>query len=151
VPEVARQLNISERAVRKRITAGTLDAHKEGSAWVVLLPATMGAVPAAPTAQEAVPEGGTAAPDVGQGLHEAIVQLRTLLAEERQRADRYLEASTIWQGRALQLEERLKALEAGPIAGDVPQERDPGPVRDVQTAKPPDSLIDRIRRVIGRG
>jgi hypothetical protein len=37
VPETARLLNISERAVRKRITAGTLDAHKEGNAWVVLL------------------------------------------------------------------------------------------------------------------
>jgi hypothetical protein len=103
VPEVARVLGISERAIRKRITAGTLDAHQEGSAWVVLLPATSEAVPAVPAAQGAAPEGGTADQDV----HEAIVQLRTLLAEERQRADRYLEASTIWQGRALQLEERL--------------------------------------------
>ena len=60
--------------------------------------------------------------------------MRTLLAEERQRADRYLEASTIWQSRALQLEERLKALGAGPIVGDipqdVPQERNPAPLRD---------------------
>src|SRR5215213_8870117 len=117
VPQVARVLGISERAVRKRITAGTLDAHKEGSAWVVLLHATSEAVPAVPAAQEAAPEGGTR-PDASQGVHEAIVQLRTLLTEERQRADRYLEASTIWQGRAMQLEERLKALEAGPIAGD---------------------------------
>jgi hypothetical protein len=88
VPQVARVLGISERAVRKRITAGTLDAHKEGSAWVVLLPATSEAVPAVPAAQGAAPEGGTAARDVDQGVHEAIIQLRTLLAEERQRADR---------------------------------------------------------------
>jgi hypothetical protein len=106
VPEVARVLGISERAIRKRITAGTLDAHQEGSAWVVLLPATSEAVPAVPAAQGAAPEGGTT-PDASQGVHEAITQLRTLLAEERQRAVRYLEASTIWQGRALQLEERL--------------------------------------------
>jgi hypothetical protein len=32
VPETARLLGISERAVRKRITAGTLEAHKEGTA-----------------------------------------------------------------------------------------------------------------------
>src|SRR5215213_11991027 len=74
VPEVARLLGISERAVRKRITTGTLDAHKEGSAWVVLLPTTTGAVLAAPAAPEAVPSaapgGGTAVPDVGHGLHE---------------------------------------------------------------------------------
>jgi hypothetical protein len=78
-------------------------------------------------------------------VHEAIVQLRTLLVEERQRADRYLEASTIWQGRALQLEERLKALEAGPVAGDVedaPTMRESGPDRGAvvpETSEPPRS------------
>jgi hypothetical protein len=121
VPETTRLLGISERAVRKRITAGSLDAHKEGNAWVVLLPATKGAVPAAPAAQETVPEAAPVSGTATSDVHEAVIQLRTLLAEERQRADRYLEASTIWQGRALQLEERLKALEAGPIAGDVDQ------------------------------
>src|SRR5215213_1635252 len=82
VPQVARVLGISERAVRKRIMAGTLDAHKEGSAWVVLLHAISEAVPAVPAAQRAALEGGTR-PDASQGVHEAIVQLRTLLAEER--------------------------------------------------------------------
>ena len=139
VPEVARLLGISERAVRKRITAGSLDAHKEGSAWVVLLPATTEAAPAALAAPEAVPsaapESGTAALDVGQGLHEAIVQLRTLLAEERQRADRYLEASTIWQGRAMHLEERLRAIDTGPIPQTAepehtPQDANSAPLRD---------------------
>jgi hypothetical protein len=160
VPEVARLLGISERAVRKRITAGTLDAHKEGNAWVVLLHATTGAVPAASAAQEAVPstepEGGTAALDV----HEAMVQLRTLLAEERQCADRYLEAPTIWQGRALQLEERLQALEAGPIAGDVedpprdaPREPTAHERREAFWHAPagaPTTLRAVIRRLIGR-
>lgn len=154
VPEVARVLGISERAVRKRITVGTLDAHKEGNAWVVLLPATTEAVPAVLAAPGAVPEsgtgGGTAAPDVGQGLNEAIVQLRTLLAEERQRADRYLEASTIWQSRALQLEERLKALESGPIAADIvqnaPQERDSAPQRDDVPAEASDTRQAAWRR-----
>jgi hypothetical protein len=101
---------------------------------VVLLPSTTEAALAAPAASgtvpSAAPEGGTGAVDV----HEAIIQLRTLLAEERQRADRYLESSTIWQGRAMQLEKRLKALESGPIAGEAsetPEEHDPGPERDI--------------------
>ena len=155
VPEVARLLRISERAVRKQITAGALDAHKEGNAWVVLLPSTMGAVPVVPAAQEAVPgavpEGGPAGPDV----HEAIIQLRTLLAEERQRADRYLEASTIWQGRARQLEERLQALESGPMpAGeprqDASRDANTGPQRDDQPAKGAKGLWRRFLRLVER-
>jgi hypothetical protein len=82
-------------------------------------------------------------------VHEAIVQLRTLLAEERQRADRYLEASTIWQGRALQLEERLNALEAGPIAGDVgdaPTTHESGPLRGAAAAEASDTRPAAWRR-----
>ena len=86
VPEVARVLGISERAVRKQITAGTLDAHKEGSAWVELLPATPGAVPAAPAAPRAVPDGasrgGTAAVDVAP-LAELIGRLTRVNQELR--------------------------------------------------------------------
>jgi hypothetical protein len=59
-----------------------------------------------------------AARDSGQGAAEAVTVLRELLAEERQRADRLLEASTIWQTRAMQLEAQLKAIAAGPIAQD---------------------------------
>ena len=164
VPETARLLGISERAVRKRITAGTLEAHKEGTAWVVLLPSTMVTVLAAPAAPGAVPsaalEGGTGAVDV----HEAIVQLRTLLAEERQRADRYLESSTIWQGRAMQLEERLQALEAGPIAVETSEISQDAPVTHEREptaherreafwhapAGAPTTLRAVIRRLIGR-
>jgi len=39
VPEVARLLGISERGVRDRITRGTLQAEREGTRWMVLLPA----------------------------------------------------------------------------------------------------------------
>jgi len=52
VPEAARLLGISERAVRKRITTGALDAEREGNGpWQVRLGAE-GAVPAGT-------EGGT--------------------------------------------------------------------------------------------
>lgn len=46
VPEAARHLGISERAVRKRIEAGTLPAERDGSKWIVTVPIT---------AEEAVP------------------------------------------------------------------------------------------------
>ncbi len=149
VPEVARALGISERAVRKRITAGTLEAHKEGNAWVVLLPATMEAVPAAPAAPGAVPiaapEGGTAAVDVAP-LAELIDRLTR---DNRELAA----AAALWQERARFLGERLQALEAGPIAGeasDVPQERDPGPERDVAGVRAPETVIARVRRLLRR-
>jgi len=43
VPQAARYLGISERAVRKRITAGTLRAEKDGPHWSVFLSAVPGA------------------------------------------------------------------------------------------------------------
>jgi hypothetical protein len=151
VPEVARLLGISERAVRKRITAGTLDAHKEGNAWVVLLPATTGAVPMAPAASGAVP---SAAPVGGTGT--AAVDL-TPLVEHLERKDaeirRLSDALAGWQFRALRAEEKIEALEAGPIAGeasDIPQERAPAPGRDDEPVRASETLIDRVRRLIGR-
>ncbi len=45
VPQAARYLGISERAVRKRIEAGTLAAERDGRQWVVFLGAIPDAVP----------------------------------------------------------------------------------------------------------
>jgi len=45
VPQAARYLGISERAVRKRIEAGTLAAERDGRQWVVFLAAVPDAVP----------------------------------------------------------------------------------------------------------
>jgi hypothetical protein len=152
VPEVARLLGISERAVRKRITAGTLDAHKEGNAWVVLLSATTGAVPAAPAAPEAVP---SAAPEGGTGA--AAVDL-TPLVEYLERKDaeirRLSDALAGWQFRALRAEEKIEALEAGPIAGDTAGDaavtHEGAPVSDDAPVRVSESLIDRLRRLLGR-
>ncbi len=112
VPEVARVLGISERAVRKRITAGTLDAHKEGNAWVVLLSSTTGAVPAAPAAPGAVPERGT------EGGTVDVAPLAELLADVTRRNEELAAAAALWQYRAMQAEERLAQLEPGPIIDD---------------------------------
>jgi len=45
-----------------------------------------------------------------------------------------------------ELDRQLRAGEAF----DVPQERDPGPVRDDQPVRVSESLIDRLRRLLGR-
>ena len=45
VPQTARLLGISERAVRKRITTGTLSAELSPHGWLVDLPAVLEAVP----------------------------------------------------------------------------------------------------------
>ncbi len=42
VPAAAQALGIKERAVRKRITAGTLEAVRDGARWLVYLPAPDG-------------------------------------------------------------------------------------------------------------
>jgi len=147
---VARVLGISERAVRKRITAGTLDAHKEGNAWVVVLPSTTGAVPAAPAAPGAVPERGT------EGGTVDVAPLADLLADVTRRNEELAAAAALWQYRAMQAEERLAQLEAGPIAGDsdrgaleMPQERAAGTLRGDQPEVVSERLIGRIRHMLG--
>lgn len=155
VPETARLLGISERAVRKRITAGTLEAHKEGNAWVVLLPSTTEAVPAAPAAPgavpSAVPEGGTV----------DLASMAELIGQLTRDNQELAAAAALWQERARFLGERLQALEAGPIAGDVghaPQDvpREPTPHERREAfwhapARASEGLIARLRRLLGRG
>jgi len=115
VPEAARALGISERAVRKRITAGTLAAEKAGPAWVVALPAGTGAVPGAvPGAGVAEPAVPGAAQGAGAGGTD-LAPLADLIERQGEAIQRLTEAATAWQFRALRAEGQLKALEAGPI------------------------------------
>jgi hypothetical protein len=115
--------------VRKRITVGTLQAHKEGTAWVVLLPATTGVVLAELAAQEAVPQGGPER--VMGGTTVPAVDLTPLVAmieRKDQEIQRLNDAAMAWQFRALRAEERLSALESGPISS-MPQDAKSGPLR----------------------
>ncbi len=67
VPQAARHLGISERAVRKRIAAHTLPAERDGSGpWRVRVGTGEGAVPEPP-------EVGTTAPDAAPGGTGALV------------------------------------------------------------------------------
>ncbi len=130
--ETAIVLGVSERTVRRAIQRGEIVATKRAGSFQITsdaidafrrrdtghrtLPHTTTPDSGA-AAQDAIHDRA-AATDSGQGAAEAVTVLRELLAEERQRADRLLEASTIWQGRAMQLEAQLKAIAAGPIAQD---------------------------------
>lgn len=118
VPEVARALGISERAVRKRITAGTLEAVKAGPAWSVFLPtgppAAQGAVPGGTAEPPAVPSTATGAAQGGTDLQPLADVIADLTRENRELAA----AAALWQERARTLEGRVLALTAGDIAPD---------------------------------
>lgn len=94
------------------------------------------ATPDLPSA--AAHDTNAAAQDIGPGSVEAVAVLRELLAEERRKSDSLLESSLIWQTRALQLQERLAALEAGPIVAPAPSE----------SANTPQDAQDASRRVV---
>ncbi len=127
VPEAARALGISERAVRKRIDAGTLEAEKDGRSWSVFLPTLTGAarpaVPAAPVTVVAEPGTGTgpepASPPAAHAVPEAVppsvdlAPLAELIERQASEIQRLTEAATTWQMRAGILEQQLKQLTAG--------------------------------------
>jgi hypothetical protein len=106
VPEVARLLGISERAVRKRITAGTLDAVKEAGVWIVTLEAvptepigTTGGTGTAPQ-QAADPGSQNAPPDQD---HRIIDELRARIADLELDRDR-------WHDQAQHEQENVRGL-----------------------------------------
>lgn len=118
VPEAARLLGISERAVRGRIQRGTLPAYREGTAWVVELDTAP--IPPPPVVSIA-PEP---APTVDLAPLAAVID--RLTAENA----RLVEAATLWQLRATQAERRVAELTAGtvePADTDVPPPTAPEP------------------------
>jgi len=103
VPEVARLLGISERGVRDRITRGTLQAEREGTRRMVLLPAERlasppeddvvgGGSPRGSGAVSGTVGGGSGALTTPAVVEQAIARtgqqytadLRTMLAELRE-------------------------------------------------------------------
>jgi hypothetical protein len=103
VPQVARLLGISERAVRKRITAGTLSAERTRTGWWVdmeAVPTEPSAVPAEPSPEPAAALGGTAVP--GGGTSTALT--------EAQRAEALGEYAAAILAPAFATIERLEAV-----------------------------------------
>jgi excisionase family DNA binding protein len=75
VPQAARVLGISERAVRKRITAGSLPAERDGRQWIVY-------VPAVPNGTTGTIDGTTAAPSEPSGGTSAVPELLMMIREK---------------------------------------------------------------------
>jgi len=150
VPEAARALGISERAVRKRITAGARDAEKDGTAWAVSLPAGTGAVrgavpaaePAAPTEPHAVPGAAPGAVPGGPDL----APVAELIADLSRRNADLAASAALWQERARVLEGRLLALGAGEVSQDAPRTPSAPPGAAEQPNPARDTLAARWRR-----
>ena len=130
--EAAVELGVSERTVRRAIQRGEIAATKRAGSFQIT-PSALEHYRQRETGQHTLSRAATsdshaaaqdtkakraAAPDAGHVAGDASVVLRELLAEERRKSDALLEASLIWQTRAMQLEQRLKELEAGPITSE---------------------------------
>jgi hypothetical protein len=113
VPHAARVLGISERAVRKRIDAGTLFAVRDGRAWVVYLEEAVGGTDTAAAAEPAVPAEPVPEPAAAPGGTVDLAPLADLIADLTRQNAQPTEAAAVWQVRAIQAEERLKQLTAG--------------------------------------
>lgn len=97
VPQVARLLGISERAVRKRITMGSLRAERAPQGWQILLEAVPGtvlddaeavpgtAVPPEPTAGTASTAATAVSDELVEQLRSEVAFLRQELQEQRER------------------------------------------------------------------
>jgi hypothetical protein len=103
VAEAAQAFGISHDAVRSRLRRGTLEGHKVGDEWRVTLPADR-----QPTGNVSPQQAATGSP-TGNDLSPLVDHIAAL----EDQLQRLTEASTMWQVRARQAEEQLKALTAG--------------------------------------
>ncbi len=174
IAEAAARLGISPEATRKRIQRGTLPGRKVAGAWYVDAKAVP-AEPAGPLATppsgrpDAVPTSLAGRPDDADGTVqprpdttppvvelEAVAVLRDLLAEERERADRYMTAAALWQERARGFEERLLQLSAGdpppPKDAVVTRQDAPGAMNAPATGQEARGVLRRLwGRLVGQG
>jgi hypothetical protein len=117
--DAAERLGITVNAVRQRLKRGTVHGKKTAAGWVVFLStdqATRDDAGRRPTDQ---PSGMTRPATNRPGDQAAIAPLADLLADVTRRNEELAAAAALWQYRAMQAEERLAQLEAGPVAGDV--------------------------------
>lgn len=121
VPAAADRLGLTERAVRKRIAAGTIMAERTAAGWRVALPTEPGPEPGPPSAGP-VPEPGPE-PAVLAALQSEVAFLRSELQAQRERHAREVEA---WQER-LREAHLLAAQQRALPAPDATEATAPGP------------------------
>ncbi len=112
VPAAAQALGISERAVRKRITAGTLEAVRDGTRWLVYLPAPDGTSTGSSEDRFAVPNGTGADSRYSGGTGTALDSLLEDLRALRLRNEELAGQLGFWQGRFQEAEKTIKLLSA---------------------------------------
>lgn len=140
-------LGVHERTVRRWIDRGDLLATKDDAGVYHIADIELARYRAARAAGELHSDPGDAAdraphaarqaaPGTGHAAAPAApptaVDLRPLvdhIAQLEGKVQQLTEAATVWQLRALQAEDRLKQLAAGPIAGD-------GPAQEAHVASP---------------
>lgn len=129
VQEAARRLEVSTDAVRSRLRRGTLKGHKQGDEWRVHLPASTRASvgrqdtdgaqqDATGNRQDATVDSNRTRQDVPSAVD--VTPLVDHIAQLEEKVERLTEASTMWQIRARQAEERLMQLTAGETEPDAP-------------------------------
>jgi len=109
VGEAAKHFGITPDAIRARIRRGTLPAEKRGGVWYVRLPADD---------DDTTETGQTTERDNEQDATGAA--LVDLVAELTRKNAELSAAAAAWQARAGFLQERLEALESGPITTPAP-------------------------------
>ncbi len=141
--EAAAALGITVNAVRQRIKRGTLIGIKTDAGWLVDMVATN---------QESGTDRPTTRPTNHTPTptdHQPTIDLAPLvshIATLEDQVQRLTEASTMWQMRARQFEERLQAL----TAGETPRGGVPEPPRSTETSDTRlRGLRDRLRRWLG--
>ena len=152
IAEAAARLGISADAVRKRIQRGKLTGHKTDEGWTVDWiepdsgPDTVQTVSAASSALITALQGQI------DYLKDQVEAERRAREEAERRHASEIERRDVLMRDAL---ERIPQLPSGLPADeqtqDRPQERAAAPSRDVQPAETPDSLMDRLRRLLWRG
>ena len=126
--EAAAALGISVNAVRQRIKRGTLLGVKSAAGWAVWLPTNQPTTPTIgrqPTNQP--PAWLQPTTDRPPTNPVDLAPLAELIARQGEDIRRLAEASTAWQFRAMQAEERLKQLTAGDAGQGAPQTRAEAP------------------------
>ena len=135
--EAAERLGISEPAVRKRVTRGTLQSEKDAAGRVYVLLDT-GQPDGQPTGHPGGEEQDPAAGRYTQSLEEQVAYLREQLQEERQaRREESRELRRLLAGlieRVPELEAPQEGRQESPSEGSIPQED--RPVRE-EPAEPP--------------
>lgn len=147
--DAAAILGLSTEATRKRIQRGTLAGLKIDGAWFVERLSLPDGPIGRPDMSMGPPDSGVqtsgrlhkvTGPDVRTTVETPSVDLSPLVemisqlhSENRQLA----EAATIWQMRARQAEEKLSALEAGPIAA---------PASELNLVDASESMLEALQR-----